>query len=96
MRFKTSQQSRQVKLAQKIAQKLARQPNSSISSEIRHHLNLLLDKLQPIDKGLAADEQEQNQILDQSYQSAKNMLFSLREYEQKISHELDDLDSQSL
>ena len=96
VQFKTSQQSRQVKLAQKIAQKLARQTNSSISSEIRHNLNILLDKLQLIDKGLSADKGEQNQILDESYQSAKNMLISLREYEQKISRRLDDLDSRSL
>lgn len=93
MRFKTSQQSRQVKLAQKIAQKLARQPNSSISSEIRYNMNVLLDKLQLIDEGSAADEGEQNQILDESYQSAKNMLLGLREYEQKISRKLDEMDS---
>lgn len=92
MRFKTSQQSRQVKLAQKIAQKLARQPNSSISSEIRYKMNALLDKLQLINEGVTADEGEQNQILDESYQSAKNMLLGLREYEQKISRKLDDLD----
>lgn len=85
MQFKTSQQSRQQKLAQKISQKLARQTNSNLSSEIRNNLNSLLNYLQLVNEGLVGDSQEQEKILDESYQSAKNMLASLREYERKIS-----------
>lgn len=85
MQFKTSQQSRQQKLAQKIAQKLARHTNSNLSSEIRYNLNSLLSYLQLVNEGLVGNSQEQEKILDESYQSAKNMLASLKEYERKIS-----------
>lgn len=85
MQFKINQQSRQLKLAQKIAQKLAQQKNHSLSLEIRSHLNTLLNHLDLISAGLFNDEEEQNKILDESYQSAKDMLASLREYERKIS-----------
>lgn len=95
--FKTSLQSRQLKLAQKIAQKLARhtETNHNLALEIKTNLNTLLDRLQLIDGGLFEDEQEQNRILDESYHSAKNMLISLREYEQKISRGLNDSDRTS-
>ena len=95
--FKTSQQTRQLKLARKIAQKLARhtETNQDLASEIKTSLNTLLDCLQSIDKGLFADELEQNRILDESYRSAKNMLLDLREYEQKISRRFNDPDRTS-
>ncbi len=86
--LKTSQQFRQQKLAQKIAQKLARQTNSNLSDEIRHNLNSLLDYLQLVNEGLIKDDREQERILDESYQSAKNMLASLKEYQRKISRGL--------
>ena len=95
--FKTSQQTRQLKLARKIAQKLARhtETNQDLASEIKTSLNTLLDCLQSIDKGLFADELEQNRILDESYRSAQDMLLGLREYEQKISRRFNDLDRTS-
>ena len=95
--FKTSLQSRQLKLAQKIAQKLARHTETShnLASEIKTSLNTLLDRLQLIDDGLFEDESEQNRILDESYYSAKSMLISLREYEQKISQKFNDSDRTS-
>ena len=95
--FKTSLQSRQLKLAQRIAHKLARhtETNHDLASEIKTNLNTLLDRLQLIDEGLFEDEQVQNRILDESYHSAKNMLISLREYEQKISRGLNDSDRTS-
>ena len=83
--FKTSQQSHQQLLANKISKKLARQTNSSLSSEIKNNLNSLLNYLQLVNEGLVKDDLEQERILDESYQSAKNMLASLREYERKIS-----------
>ena len=83
--FKTSQQSHQQLLAKKISKKLARQANSNLSYEIRNNLNSLLNYLQLVNEGLIKDDQEQERILDESYQSAKNMLASLREYERKIS-----------
>lgn len=90
-RFQTSQQSRQLNLARKIARKLARQTDDHLSSEIRSNFNELLNRFKSIEEGLLADEEEQNRILDESYQSAKNMLISLREYEQKIARDLSDL-----
>ena len=86
--FKTSQQFRQQKLAQKIAQKLAGQTNSNLSREISSNLDALLNQLQLVHESLFEDEQSEK-ILDESYQSAKNMLASLREYERKISGELE-------
>ena len=83
--FKTSQQSHQQKLAKKISKKLARQNNNNLSYQIRNNLNSLLNYLQLINDGLIDDDLEQSRILDESYQSAKNMLASLREYERKIS-----------
>lgn len=92
--FKTSLQSRQLKLAQKIAHKLARhtETDHNLASEIKTNLNTLLDRLQLIGEGLFEDESEQNRILDESYHSAKSMLISLREYEQKISRRFNDSD----
>ena len=83
--FKTSQQSHQQKLAKRISKKLAHQTNNSLSVEIRNNLNSLLNYLQLVNEGSIKDEREQERILDESYQSAKNMLTSLREYEQKIA-----------
>ena len=83
--FKTSQQSHQQLLAKRISQKLSHQTNSNLSSEIRNNLNSLLNYLQLVNEGLVDDDLEQERILDESYQSAKNMLASLREYERKIS-----------
>ena len=85
--FKSSQQSHQRRLAKKISKKLAHHANSSLSYDIRNNLNLLLDHLQLVNEGLIKDDLEQEKILDESYQSAKNMLASLREYERKISQE---------
>ena len=84
--FKTSQQSRQQLLAKKISKKLSRQTNDVFSSEIRNNLSSLLNYLQLINEGLVNDDREK--ILDESYQSAKNMLASLREYQQRISRGL--------
>ena len=85
VQFKTSQQSHQQQLAKKISKKLARQTNNSLSYEIRNNLNSLLNYLQLVNDSSIEDEREQLKILDESYQSAKNMLASLREYEKKIS-----------
>ena len=88
MQFKTSQQSHQQKLAQKISRKLAHQTSSNLSYEIRTNLNSLLNYLQLVNEGLVKDAPEQEKILDESYQSAKNILASLREYERQISRGL--------
>ena len=85
MQFKTSQQSHQQKLAKKISKKLARQTNRNLSAEISNNLNSLLNYLELVNEGFIEDDLEQEKILDESYQSAKNMLVSLREYERKIS-----------
>ena len=83
--FKTSQQSHQQLLAKKISKKLSRQNNNLLSSEIKNNLSSLLNYLQLINEGLVDDNLEQEKILDESYQSAKNMLASLREYQKRIS-----------
>ena len=85
MQLKNSQQSRQQKLVQKIAKKLTNQSNSSLSTEIRQNINSLLHYLYLVNEGLFRNDQEEEKILDETYQSAKNMLASLREYERKIS-----------
>ena len=84
MQFKTVLQSRQLSLAQKIARKLA-QHNDRLSAEIRFNLDTLMNYLDSLDRELL--EEEQNTILDESFQSAKNVLASLKAYEQKISEE---------
>jgi len=84
IQFKTNQQSRQLKLAQKIARKLAQQNSDRLSAEISLNLNTLLNYLESLNQGLLADE-EQDTILDESFQSAKDMLAILRAYEQEIS-----------
>lgn len=86
--LKTSQQSQQQHLAKKISKKLARQNNNNLSYKIRNNLNSLLNYLRLINDGLIEDDLEESRILDESYQSAKNMLASLREYERKISQGL--------
>ena len=83
MQFKNNQQSRQLKLAQKIARKLARHNENNLSEEIRFNLNSLLNNLELLNQDLLQDRQDT--ILDESFQSAKDILVSLRSYEQKIS-----------
>lgn len=89
IQFKNSQQSRQQKLVQKITKKLTNQSNSSLSAEIRQNINSLLHNLYLINEGLFRNDQEEEKILDETYQSAKNMLASLKEYERKISQGFD-------
>lgn len=89
MQFKNSQQSRQQKLVQKIAKKLTNQSNSSLSAEIRQNINSLLHNLYLVNEGLFRNDQEEEKILDETFQSAKNMLANLKEYERKISQGFD-------
>ncbi len=89
MQFKTNNQSRQLKLAQKIAQKLASQTKSNLSAEIRHNFDSLLSYMQLFNEEIFQDDLEQEKILDESYQSAKDMLTNLKEYERKISRDPD-------
>ena len=84
IQFKTNQQSRQLKLAQKIARKLAQQNRDRLSAEISLNLNTLLNYLESLSQELLPDE-EQDTILDESFQSAKDMLATLKAYERKIS-----------
>jgi len=93
MQFKNTNQSHQQQLANKISNKLISQANSNLSYEIRNNLNALLNSLQLVNEGLIDNSQEQEKILDESYQSAKNMLFSLKQYEQKIHQGLEDTNS---
>ena len=84
IQFKATQQSRQLNLAQKIARKLAQQ--DYLSTEIRLNLNTLMNHLDSLDRGLLEET-----ILDESFQSAQDVLASLKAYEQKISQgEIDD------
>ena len=87
MQFKTSQQSHQQQLAKKIAKKLARQTNGQLSTEISQNLDELLSYMHLINEGAFQDDTEQEKILDESYQSAKDMLANLKEYERKIAQE---------
>lgn len=82
MQFK-NQQFRQLKLAQKIARKLTHRHQNSPSEEIRFNLNNLLNNLELLNQDLLQDRQDT--ILDESFQSAKDILRSLRSYEEKIS-----------
>ena len=84
MQFKSNQQSRQMKLAQKIARKLAQQDRDYLSAEIRLNLNSLIGYLDSLSQGTISDE-EQNIMLDESFLSAKDMLASLKAYGSKIS-----------
>ncbi|MGL4883540.1 MAG: ABC transporter ATP-binding protein, partial [Waterburya sp.] len=84
--FKSSRQSSKPPIAQKIAKKLAHQTNNNLSTEIRNNIDSLLNYLHLVNEGLFANDQEENKILDASYQSAKNMLASLQEYERQINN----------
>ena len=88
MQFKTNNQSRQLKLAQKIAKKLAHQTQGNLSTEIRQNFDSLLNYMQLFNEEISQDDLEEK-ILDESYQSAKDMLASLKEYERKISRDPD-------
>ena len=92
MQFKINQQSHQLKLTQKIARKLAQQKNNHLSLEIHRLFNTLLNRLELISTGLFNNESEQNKMLDESYQSAKDILLSLKEYESKLSRESNNTD----
>ena len=85
IQFKNSQQSHQQLLARKISKKLANQANSTLSYDINNNFNVLLNYLHLVDQSLAEDNLEQEKMLDESFQSAKNMLASLRDYRRKIS-----------
>ena len=89
MQFKTNNQSRQLKLAQKIAKKLARQTQGNLSTEIRQNFDSLLSYMQLFNKEIFQDDLEQKKILDESSQSAKDILANLKEYERKISRDPD-------
>ena len=91
--FKGDRRSPQLKLAEKIARKLNQQTNTSLSLEISTSVKALLASLSEIERGLFEDESEHHRILDESYQSAKDMLLSLREYERKLSRESEVEDS---
>ena len=92
MQFKQGNQSHSQKLAQKIAQKLISQANLRLSYDVRNNLNSLLGSLQLVSEGLVEDTQEQEKILDESYQSAKNLFDSLKKYEQSIVPQQDNND----
>ena len=87
--FRSSQKTYQQKLVQKIAKKLASQTNVRLSAKIHQHTDELLSYIHLIQEGAYSDEIEAGKILDESYQSAKDMLDSLREYEQKLERKID-------
>ena len=88
--FKTNQQSRQLKLAQKIARKLAQRNNDSLAQEIRTNLNSLLTSIEILNQGWFNNDIQEGIILDESFQSAKNILASLKKYERKLIGENDE------
>ena len=88
--FKTNQQSRQLKLAQKIARKLAQRNNGSLAQEIRTNLNSLLTSIEILNQGWFNNDIQEGIILDESFQSAKNILASLKKYERKLSQKNDE------
>ena len=90
MQFKTNQQSRQLKLAQKIARKLAQRNNDSLAQEIRTNLNSLLTSIEILNQGWFNNDIQEGIILDESFQSAKNILASLKKYERKLIGENDE------
>lgn len=83
--FKNSQKSHQQLLANKIYRKLASQTSNTLPDEIENNFNVLFNYLLLVDQSLTQDNLEQEKALDRSYQSAKDMLNSLREYQRKIS-----------
>ena len=90
VQFKTNQQSHQLKLAQKIARKLAQRNNNSLAREIRTNLNALLTSLEILNQGWFNNDTQEGIILDESFQSAKKMLASLKKYERKLSQKNDE------
>lgn len=87
-RFNSSQRLHQHKLVQKIEKKLARQMNSKLSSEISQNLDALLNYIKLIHENPAKLDLDQEKILDESYQSAQELLTSLKEYKRKITANL--------
>lgn len=91
MKFKTNQSSRQLDLVQKIAKKLEQQKNYYLSEEITLSLNALLNDLVLLNQGLLENNEVQQKILlDESFQSAQNMLASIQKYESDLSQKINE------
>ncbi len=71
-------------ITQKIASRLLRHTNINLSYEIRNDLNSLIGSLQLITDGLVEDLEEQELIVTEAYQAAKNMLETIEKYELEI------------
>ncbi|MEL6494775.1 MAG: ABC transporter ATP-binding protein [Cyanobacteria bacterium J06623_7] len=84
LQFKRNRQSRQLKLAQKIARKLAQNNSSSLTQEIRRNLDSLLSSLEILNQGWFNNDPQEKIILDESFQSAKNTLANLKKYDHKL------------
>ncbi|MEL6580125.1 MAG: ABC transporter ATP-binding protein [Cyanobacteria bacterium J06621_12] len=89
-KFKLDQQSRQLKLAQRIARKLAQHNSGQLSESVQTNFDSLLNYLEIINQGWFKNDSQEEVILDQSFQSAKNMLQHLREYGQNVLEENED------
>ncbi len=55
------------------------------SYQMRNHLNSMLNSLRLVTEDFIEDIEEKNQLLDESYQSAKNLLDILTSYERKLA-----------
>lgn len=80
MQFKLDRHSRQLKLAQKIARKLAQHNSSNLPTEVQTNFATLLNHLEIINQGWFKNDLQEEVLLDQSFQSAKNILASLKKY----------------
>jgi ATP-binding cassette, subfamily B, bacterial MsbA len=84
MQFQDKSQDEVAPITQKIASKLLRHTNVNLSHKIRNDLNSLIGSLQLITDGLVEDIEEQDLVMNEAYQAAKNMLNALEEYEAEI------------
>ena len=59
----------------------------NFSYQMRNHLNSMLGSLRLVTENLIRDEEEKEQIMEESYQSAKDLLDILKSYEHKLMEE---------
>lgn len=84
MQFQDKSYDEVAPITQKIASKLLRHSNINLSYEIRNDLNSLIGSLQLITDGLLEDKEEQELVVKEAYQAAKNMLNTIEKYELEI------------
>ena len=71
-----------------IDSKFDREEQFNFSYQMRNHLNSMLGSLRLVTEDLVEEQEEKEQIIEESYKSAKTMLDILEIYEHKLAEEI--------